>query len=189
VHQGDRVEPGTVTMRHRDLPPDEASPEQWRYWKETLHGQGICFRAGSPTRAFLPEQAVGGYARPYGGPAMWVSADTSEDPQPWLQLRWPAPQEITAVDVVLDDDLNEDLINLHHHRTSDDTMTTLVRTARLEARVGTHWQEIARIRENRERHRSFPLEHPLRADALRVVVEDTNGATTARIVALRAYGD
>ena len=68
-------------------------------------------------------------------------------------------------------------------------MPTLVRTARLEARVGTHWQEIARIRENRERHRSFPLEHPVRADALRVVVEDMNGATTARIVALRAYGD
>ncbi|MGP5006669.1 FAD-dependent oxidoreductase [Brachybacterium tyrofermentans] len=189
VHQAERVEPGTVTMRHRDLPPDEATPEQWRYWKETLHGHGICFRATTPTRAFAPEQAIGGYARPYGGPAMWVSADAAEDPQPWLQLDWADPQEITTVDLVLDDDVNEDLINLHHHRTPDDTMPTLVHTARLEALVDGQWQEIARMEENRERHRSFPLAHPMRTGSLRVVVDEMNGAPTARIVSLRVYGD
>ncbi|GAA1311161.1 FAD-dependent oxidoreductase [Brachybacterium tyrofermentans] len=189
VHQADRVEPGTVTMRHRDLPADEATPEQWRYWKETLHGHGICFRATSPTRVFDPEQAVGGYARPYGGPAMWVSADAAEDPQPWLQLDWPAAQEITTVDLVLDDDVNEDLINLHHHRTPDDTMPTLVHTARVEARVDGQWQEIARMEENRERHRTFPLARPVRTDSVRVVVDEMNGAPTARIVSLRVYGD
>ncbi|MGO2822731.1 MAG: FAD-dependent oxidoreductase, partial [Brachybacterium tyrofermentans] len=189
VHQGERVEPGTVTMRHRDLPMDEATPEQWRYWKETLHGHGICFRATSPTRAFVPEQAIGGYARPYGGPAMWVSADAAEDPQPWLQLDWAEPQEITTVDLVLDDDVNEDLINLHHHRTPDDTMRTLVHTARLEVLVDGQWQEIAWMEENRERHRSFPLARPVRTDSLRVVVEEMNGAPTARIVSLRVYGD
>lgn len=189
VHQAERVEPGTVTMRHRDLPPDEATPEQWRYWKETLHGHGICFRATTPTRAFAPEQAIGGYARPYGGPAMWVSADAAEDPQPWLQLDWADPQEITTVDLVLDDDVNEDLINLHHHRTPDDTMPTLVHTARLEALVDGQWQEIARMEENRERHRSFLLAHPMRTGSLRVVVDEMNGAPTARIVSLRVYGD
>ncbi|APX33700.1 pyridine nucleotide-disulfide oxidoreductase [Brachybacterium sp. P6-10-X1] len=189
VHQGERAEPGTVTMRHRDLPPGEESPEQWRSWKETLHGTGICFRATAPTRAFGPEQAVGGYARPYGGPALWVSADAAEDPQPWLQLSWSAPQEIATIDLVLDDDVNEDLINLHHHRTPGDTMRTLVRTARLEALVGAQWQEIARLEENRERHRSFPFERPVHTASLRVVVEDTNGAPSAHLVALRAYGD
>lgn len=189
VHQAERVEPGTVTMRHRDLPLDEATPEQWRYWKETLHGHGICFRATSPTRAFAPEQAIGGYARPYGGPAMWVSDDAAEDPQPWLRLDWADPQEITTVDLVLDDDVNEDLINLHHHRTPDDTMRSLVHTARVEALVDGQWQEIARMEENRERHRSFPLARPVRTDSLRVVVEEMNGAPTARIVSLRVYGD
>ncbi|GAA1488756.1 FAD-dependent oxidoreductase [Brachybacterium sacelli] len=187
VHRGSRVEPGTVTLRHREMPVEEVSPQQWRHWKETLHGEGICFRATAPTSAFGPEQAVGGYARPYGGPNMWVSGAVAEDPQPWIELRWTAPQQIGTVDLVLDDDVNEDLINLHHHRTPGDAMATLVRNARVEALVGDQWHEVGRITENRRRHRSLDLGEGLRTTALRLVVEDTNGSPEARVVALRAY--
>ena len=45
------------------------------------------------------------------------------------------------------------------------------------------------MEENRERHRSFPLDRPVRTDSLRVVVEEMNGAPAAHIVALRTYGD
>ncbi|WP_193105183.1 FAD-dependent oxidoreductase [Brachybacterium sp. FME24] len=188
LHRGTGVEPGTVTLRHREMPAEEPSPQQWRHWKETLHGEGICFRVTSPTSAFDPAQVIGGYARPYGGPNMWVSDLTAQDPQPWLELRWTTPQEIRTIDLVLDDDVNEDLINLHHHRTPGDAMATLVRNARLEMLVDARWQEVARLTENRERHRSLRLSESVTTTALRLVVEDTHGAPEARVVALRAYG-
>jgi hypothetical protein len=216
VHRGSEVAPGTVVMRHRTMPESEKYTEQWRPWKEALHGAGICFRLSSPTRAFAPTRAVGGYSRPYGGPNLWVSAPLAEDPQPWLRLDWDAPQRIGSVDLVLDDDLGEDLINLHHHRTEAEVMPTLVRNARVEvlgsdgaaadgvpgggigadgrsaageAAADGPWHEIARLTDVRSRHHVLRLEAPVATRALRVVVEDTNGAAQARIVGLRAYAD
>ena len=188
VHQGDSVEPGTVTMVRRELPEAEKFTEQWRYWKETLHGKGICFRASAPTGAFRPEQARGGYARPYGGPQMWVSDSVTDDPQPWVQLAWASPQVLRTIDVIFDDDVNEDLINLHHHRTDAEVMPTLVRNARLETRAGGNWQTIASVEENRQRRWSVTLEEPRRIENLRLVVEDTSGVGQGRVIALRAYG-
>ncbi|PWH05277.1 pyridine nucleotide-disulfide oxidoreductase [Brachybacterium endophyticum] len=187
VHRGVAAQPGTVTLRHRELPDGERNPDQWRHWKETLHGQGICFRTLSATEAFAAQKAVGGYARPYGGPNLWISDVASADPQPWLELRWTDTQEVACIEIVLDDDLNEDLINLHHHRTPSDTMPTLVRNARIEALEDEVWREIARLEDNRERRRRLVLENAVTTTAIRLVVEDTNGVEEARVVALRAY--
>ena len=187
VHQGDRIEPGTVTMIRRELPEGEKFTEQWRYWKETLHGSGICFRASAATEAFRPEHVRGGYARPYGGPNMWVSEPVSEDPQPRIELTWSSPQTVRHVDVIFDDDVNEDLINLHHHRTEAEVMPTLVRNARLETQVGGTWRVLARVEENRRRRWSVDVDPAQQIENLRLVVEDTNGADEARVVAIRAY--
>ncbi|MFC0673185.1 FAD-dependent oxidoreductase [Brachybacterium hainanense] len=187
VHEGEHVEPGTVTMIHREMPEDEQWTEQWRHWKETLHGRGICFRAIAPTRAFRPEQVRGGYARPYGGPNMWVSGPAAEDPQPWLELVWEAPQQVREVDVIFDDDVNEDLINLHHHRTEAEIMPTLVRSARLEGRIGGSWRTLASLEENRRRRWSVDLGEEQELEALRLVALDTHGAPGARVVAVRTY--
>jgi hypothetical protein len=187
VHRGREVAPGTVVMRHRDMPASEKYTEQWRAWKETLHPTGICFRITSPTQAFSPSKAVGGYSRPYGGPNMWVSARLSQDPQPWLRLDWNEPQTIGTVDLILDDDLNEDLINLHHHHTETEIMPTLIRDARLEMIEDGSWHEIARLKDVRARHHALRLDKAVTTTALRVVVEDTNGSEQARIVGMRSY--
>src|SRR5699024_8498148 len=187
VHRGDHAEPGTVTMHRRPLPPGEEHPEQWREWKETLHGAGICFRLLSPTSAFAATRALGGYARPYGGPNMWISGPPTEDPQPVLELAWEEPQRVTEVDLLFDDDLNEDLINLHHHRSPDDIMPTLVRNARLEAHTDGAWHHLDSVRENRERRRVLRLDAPVRATALRLVVEVTHGVTEGRVEGVRVY--
>jgi hypothetical protein len=175
-------------MHRRLLPRAEEFTEQWREWKETLHGQGICFRLSSPTDAFAPSRALGGYARPYGGPNMWVSGPAAEDPQPALELSWQEPVTVTEVDLLLDDDLNEDLINLHHHRSPDDIMPTLVRNARLETRADGAWHHLASLHENRQRRRVLRLDSPVTTDALRLVVEDTHGVPEARVVGFRVYG-
>ena len=189
VHLGDHVEPGTVTMHRRPLPPGEEHPEQWREWKETLHGTGICFRLLTPTRAFHATRAIGGVARPYGGPNMWVSGPPAEDPQPVLELAWDQPQTVAEVDLLFDVDLNEDLINLHHHRTAAEVMPTLVRSARLEAHDGGDVRVLARLEDNRQRRWSVRLDEAVATRALRLVVEDTNGAPSAHVVNLRVYAD
>lgn len=189
VHEGVGAEPGTVTMIHREMPEDERYTEQWRDWKETLHGRGICFRAIAPTQAFRADQVRGGFARPYGGPNLWVSAATSEDPQPWVELSWPEPVRIGRMEVVFDDDVNQDLINLHHHRTEPEVMETLVREARIEARSEGTWHELASVEENRERRWVTVLDGPLSVDSLRLVVPSEPGRRGSRVVAWRVDRD
>lgn len=189
LHEGEDAAPGTVTLIHRDMPEAERYTEQWRPWKETLHGTGICFRLSGSTAAFRAEQVRGGYARPYGGPNLWASAPTAEDPQPWVELVWEQVRQVRQVDVILDDDVNEDLINLHHHRTAAEVMPTLVRSARLEAHDGGDVRVLARLEDNRRRRWRVRLDDAVATRALRLVVEDTNGAPSAHVVNLRVYAD
>lgn len=119
---------------------------------------------------------------------MWVSAPLTDDPAPWLELAWPEPVTLGRIEVVADDDVNEDLINLHHHRTPFDTLPTLLRDYRVEARDpdGT-WRVIARAEDNRRRRGTHTPAAPVTTAAIRVVVEATNGAAAAHIVAVRAH--
>src|SRR5699024_9835710 len=129
----------------------------------------------------------GGYARPYGGPNMWVSEPGSEAPQPRSELTWSSPQTGRHGDVIVDDDVHEDLINLHHHRTEAESMPTLVRNGRLETQVGGTGRVLARVEESRRRRWSVDVGPAQQSENLRLVVEDTNGADEARVVAIRAY--
>ncbi|HEY3556713.1 MAG TPA: FAD-dependent oxidoreductase, partial [Kribbella sp.] len=125
VHTAAAALPGTVHFARRDPTPDEQWTEQFRAWKQILPRAGVCIRLGD-TSAYAPGQVVGGYARPYGGPNLWSSEDLAWDPNPWLELTWPEPVELSEIVVVLDDDVQEDLINLHHHRTPFECLPTLL---------------------------------------------------------------
>ena len=67
---------------------------------------------------------------------------------------------MTEAYLLLDDDLNEDLINLHH-RSPDDIMPILVRNARLEAHTDGSWHHLASLKENCERRRVLRLDAPV----------------------------
>ena len=95
--------------------------------------------------------------------------------------------QIGRVEIVFDDDVNEDLINLHHHRTEAEVMTTLVRDARVEVRSGGAWREVARVERNRQRRWSADFEGPRPVDALRLIIENVTGTEAARVSAVRAY--
>ncbi|MFF2961810.1 hypothetical protein ACFVT1_23405 [Streptomyces sp. NPDC057963] len=60
-------------------------------------------------------------------------------------LARPQPVTLRRIDVLADDDVNEDLINLHHHKAPFDTLPTLLRDYRVEARAadGT-WRTVSR---------------------------------------------
>ncbi|MFJ1614402.1 FAD-dependent oxidoreductase [Streptomyces sp. NPDC088251] len=188
LYSTDGPPPGVLGLSRIPLGPHDESPQLLREWNDAgLLRRAFCFRAGE-TSAYAPAKAVDGYARPYAGPHMWVSEPLQEGAEAWLELAWPQPVTLRRIDVLADDDVNEDLINLHHHKTPFDTLPTLLRDYRVEARGadGT-WRTVSRTTDNRRRRQVHTLDEPVRTAALRIVVEATNGAASAHVVAVRAY--
>ncbi|MEV5200164.1 FAD-dependent oxidoreductase, partial [Streptomyces sp. NPDC053720] len=188
LYSADGPAPGVLGFTHVPLRPEQESPQRLREWTDDgLLRRAFCFRAGE-TAAYAPAKAVDGYARPYAGPHMWVSEPLRDGVGAWLELAWPQPVTLGRIDVLADDDVNEDLINLHHHRTPFETLPTLLRDYRVEARDadGT-WRTVSRTTDNRRRRQVHTLDEPVVSTALRIVVEATNGAPSAHVVAVRAY--
>lgn len=154
---------------------------------KALNRSPFCFRAVSRTAAYAPDKTVGGYKRPYGGPNLWVSQPLGEGGEEWLELSWVKPVTIGEIIVTWNDDVNEDLINLHRHRTSFDVIPELAKNYRIEAKAQGEWTVVASVRDNRRRTDRRKPERPLIADALRIVVEETNGALCAELTEVRVY--
>jgi hypothetical protein len=152
-----------------------------------LERQTFCFRISPETEAFSPDKAVDGYARPYGGPHLWVSQPLRPDGEEWIQLAWEAEPFIREIHITFNDDVNEDLINLHHHFTPFEVIPELVKQYRLEAHVGGEWQVLVHHRNNRRRKQIHRLDRPVAADRLRLVVEETNGSPCVEVIELRVY--
>ncbi|MFD3482205.1 FAD-dependent oxidoreductase [Streptomyces sp. NPDC058665] len=197
LRRADTPTPGVLCFTRVPLRPQDETPQPLREWTDTsLLRSTFCLRTGA-TDAFAPAKAVDGYARPYAGPHMWVSAPLAETAGTgagagtgtWLELAWPEPVTLGRIDLLADDDVNEDLINLHHHRTPFDTLPTLLRDYRIEGREETGpWHVLAAAHDNRRRRRVHTFDEPVTVSALRIVVEATNGARSAHIAAVRAYG-
>jgi hypothetical protein len=161
---------------------------QWRM--EGKSRQPLCFRLLAPTAAFEAAKLTDGYRRPYGGPHLWVSAPMTAGSAEWAELSWATAVEVASVQVIFNDDVNEDLVNLHHHRTAFEIIPELVKDYRLEARLtgADEWTVLAQERANRKRFRTHTLPEPVQVDALRLVIEATNGSACAEVVEIRAYG-
>jgi hypothetical protein len=147
----------------------------------------VCLEVTPDTDAFAPRKVADGYIRPWHGPHMWVSGPVADDRPATLTAAWTEPVAATRIDLVLDDDVNEDLINLHHHITPFDTIPSLARDFSVQIRHDGDWTTVAAVTANRRRRHTFVLPESTMADAIRVVVESTNGSERAHVVALRAY--
>lgn len=149
--------------------------------------QTPCFRLTAPTLAFAPEKAVDGYLRPYGGPHLWSSGPLTSGTPEWLELQWDQPVTVSSVHVTFNDDVNEDLINLHHHKTPFEAIPDLVKDYRIEIQSGGSWQTVAEYRANHKRKQVHSFASAVTADRIRIVVESTNGSPFAEIIEVRAY--
>ncbi|MFF9403635.1 FAD-dependent oxidoreductase [Streptomyces sp. NPDC014744] len=187
-----RIE-GDAAVDH-DIPEEEGQLVlEWQ--ARGLRRRTFGFRAAPDTAAFLPERAVGGFQRAYGGPQMWSSAPLPDPDRAaqWLRLDWDEEQQLAEARVVFDDDVDEYLNNLHRHRTPFEVMPELVRDYRIQSRDsdGT-WRTLLTVTGNRRRHRVHALNGAdggsVRTDALRLVVDATHGARHAHVIAFKAYG-
>ncbi|GAA5196422.1 FAD-dependent oxidoreductase [Microbacterium jejuense] len=172
-----------LLSREPGLTTGEAQTNAWSAVE--LRRRAPRFAVEPATDAYRPSQVAGGLARPFDGPNLWSSEPVVGEE--WVRLAWPEEHEIGSVELVFNDDVDEDLVNLHHHRTPFLVMPELVRDYRVEAESAGEWHPLVRIEGNRLRRRVHRLEEPVHASGLRVVVEATNGAATAMIVALRVF--
>lgn len=192
VHLTSPLPPGVLTLVHR-VDNEDRNVEvdrdgllvQWP--TKPLRGRSLVFRTAPESEALAPERAVSGYNRPFGGPHMWASDPGAAGPH-WLRLDWDSPVTASEVRLVFDDDVDLELNTLHHHRSPDEVLPQLVRDYRVEVLPAgsSEWRVVAEERDNRHRLRV----HPLPAEvgpftAARLVVERTNGAAEARVIAFR----
>ena len=184
--------PGVLTLLHTPQADGDANvevdeSEALIAWPAIpMRGRTVRTRLDPPTEAFSAAKATGGYQRFYGGPNLWASAPIAADRPQELRLEWDEPVELRQLRLVFDDDQDVELNTLHHHRTPDEVFPELVRDYVVELRRAGEWTEVARVRDNRRRHRVHDLD-PVEVEAVRVRVLTTNGAGQARVISLRAY--
>lgn len=192
VHLTDTLPAGVLTLVHRvdndDQNVEIADDGLLVKWPtKPLRGSVPAFRTTPETAALSPQRAVSGFNRPFGGPNMWAS-EPLDGGSAWLRLDWDAPVTAKEVRLVFDDDVDVSLNTLHHHRNPDEIMPQLVRDYRVEVlpQGGGEWVTAVEVQGNRHRHRVHPLPADLGAfAAARLVIDATNGAGEARVIAFR----
>ncbi|OAS21070.1 FAD-dependent oxidoreductase [Paenibacillus oryzisoli] len=156
--------------------------------KDGVDRKPICFRLSSATSAFSADKVTDGYLRPYGAPHQWMSEPMVPTKEEWVELSWDETHILRYLQVTFNDNVHEDLINLHAFRTSEEVRPELVKDYRLEAWMGGNWVLLQRVTNNRKRSRRLQLEAAIATDRLRLVVEATNGCPCAEVVEIRVYG-
>ncbi|WP_199620719.1 FAD-dependent oxidoreductase [Paenibacillus alkalitolerans] len=154
---------------------------------KSLVREPFCFRMYPETTAYSEEKLIDGYVRPYGTPHLWMSEPMKAGTEEWVQLEWDRSRAVRQVHITFNDDVNEDLINLHHHRTPFDIIPELVKDYRVEAKVNGEWVVLVSVKDNRKRKRLHRLDEPVQSDRIRLVVESTNGSPFAQAVEMRVY--
>lgn len=170
-----------------DLGDQQPSQPVVQWNMRPFNRKPICFRLLSPTQAYAADKVIDGYHRPFAGPHLWSSASIRKDSPEWLELNWPTPVNIRTVHITFNDDVNEDLINLHHHRTPFETIPELVKDYLVQIDVDGEWITVAEGRNNRKRRVVHSLDRLVTSNRLRVVVEATNGYPRAEIFEIRVY--
>lgn len=167
--------------------PNEDDQPVTDWGARPLRGRSFAFHALGETDAWAAARVADGYQRPFGGPHMWSSEPGALDDGPVvLTLAWDSRVTVRQVRLVLNDDVDADLINLHHHRTPWEVVPDLVRDYRIEACVQGRWETLAEVTGNRHRHRVHDVA-PTTTDRLRVVVTATNGSPSVTVSAVKAY--
>jgi hypothetical protein len=194
LHYSDRPLSGVLSFEKTDVPHVPKDLEDHSYDQPVVMWsmkkwvrKTFCLRLQPETKAYLPEKVIDGYARPFGGPHLWLSSPLQAGEAAWLELKWKQPAAFNEVHLTFNDDVNEDLINLHHHRTPFEVIPELVKDYRLEYWSDGKWEVLAEEKDNRKRKRVHRLKSDVAADRLRLVIEATNGSAYAEVVEIRVY--
>jgi hypothetical protein len=153
-----------------------------------------CFVAHGADGLFAPENVADGFSRPFGRPRSWVSEPVATERDgngarllepPALTLEWPDPKTLSSVQVTF----NTDLTPWYNALTPTDepTVAECVRDYHIQQRTCDGWTDVVAVDGNYRRFRRHTFD-PVETDAIRLVVDATNGVPWAEVFELRAYG-
>lgn len=155
------------------------------YWtNQKINRKNFVFRTQT-TNAYDDNKVLNGLVRPYGGPNMWV-APVNGAPE-YLDLSWDGPITIKQINLTFNDDVNEDIINLHHHRTAFEVVPELIKDYQIQYEKDGQWIELLRASDNRVRHVVHQLKMPIKTSRLRLNLLQTNGSHQFSMNEIRVY--
>lgn len=122
----------------------------------------------------------------------WMS-DPEKGLPAWLQLSWKDAVDIREIQLVFDTGLHR-LLTLSMADGYTEKMEWGKPQPETVRDYGVHvqntdgdWEDVLTVRGNYQRRRAHPLDKPMRAKAIRIRVEATNGIDHARILEVRVY--
>ncbi|MGC9336337.1 MAG: FAD-dependent oxidoreductase, partial [Anaerolineae bacterium] len=127
-------------------------------------------------------QVLTGVTRPQRSSNAWFSDPGLALPQQ-LELAWENPQVLRTVEltfpgqVVLEPRFEDPFYTAPH----------IAKRYRLQVCKGGNWRTVQTETDNCEVHRRHHFDHGVKADALRVVIEETHGGPSAGLVEVRCY--
>lgn len=152
-----------------------------------LNRRPFCFKVHGETKVYSEEKVIDGIRRPFAGPHMWISEPINQKEPEWLKLKWDKPILVSEIHLTFNDDVNEDLINLHHHRTPFEVIPELVKDYRIQIKKDDGWETITSVKNNRQRKRIHQLDEAVRGESIRIIIEATNGCPRAELIEIRVY--
>lgn len=127
-----------------------------------------------------------------------VSRDVDGDVNHWqstslpasVTLEWDKPVKLSKIEVKCDTNLQRNIF-MHKFSLNNDKYTNtvpveLLKSGKLEVRVGGKWQTIQDFDKNKFRLIKFDFDQ-IKGDAIRFTASETYGATVAKLFEIRAY--
>lgn len=142
-----------------------------------------CFKVIPPIRAFEGENVLNGISRPANMPNIWISDPNEQFPQ-WVELNFGGPQKFNTVYLTFDTDLDSNIFKKKDER----VISKCVKDYTLYAYREKQWTKILSRVGNYHRRQIHQFDNII-ASRLKVVVESTNGDSSARIYEIRVYLD
>jgi len=127
------------------------------------------------------------------GTHRWMSSPSEPLPQ-WIQLSWNEVTNIGRIELVFDTGMHRILTLSHSNEYSAKMQWGMaqretVHSYRIEYKTGSTWKQIITVRNNFERKRVHRLSENIITNDIRIVVLETYGEKSARIVEIRVYRD
>jgi FAD dependent oxidoreductase len=172
-HVAGAIEPGHMSAF-------EMAPGKMRRFS---NGVTMALQVYPAQRCFAAKNALSGQTRPYHGTNLWRSDPAQPLPQ-WLELAWPAPESITAVEFTFPGHL----LREYHAYAPFYRDPQCARDYDIEYQAADgSWKTLLTVRGNYQRQRKHPLERAINAARIRIMVLATNGDPSAAIYEMRIY--
>ncbi len=137
------------------------------------------------------ENVVNGVTRWRKGESnQWASADGAALPQ-GIELKWAEAKAVRELHFTFDSGFERGLSHTQYpyslERQVRGPQPETVRDVRIEAWIDGAWRFVAAVKGNYQRKRVVRLKDAVKAEAVRAVVEATNGDERAKVFEIRAY--